>query len=137
MPPLDRFVQAQDPIYPSVLRELRAGRKTSHWMWFVFPQIAGLGFSPTSRYYAIADLTEARDYLEHPILGTRLRECAGLLLAAGTSDAGSIFGAIDAMKLRSSMTLFGRAAPDEPRFGEVLARFFGGAEDPETTRRLG
>ncbi len=113
---LERFVEAQDGIYPGVLDELRAGRKTSHWMWFVFPQIAGLGRTETSRRYAIGSLDEARAYLAHPVLGPRLIECARLVAGTRAQSAEQIFGSIDALKLRSSMTLFERAAPDEPAF---------------------
>ena len=133
---LERFVAAQDGVYDRALAKLRAGRKTSHWMWFVFPQIAGLGRSPAAVRYAIAGLDEARAYLEHPVLGARLRECAGVLLGLSGLSAFDIFGGIDAIKLRSSMTLFARAAPDEPVFAAVLDRYFGGAADPETDRRL-
>jgi uncharacterized protein (DUF1810 family) len=134
---LGRFVEAQRGVYPSALAELRRGRKTSHWMWFVFPQVAGLGRSEMTRRYAIRSLAEARSYLEHPVLGPRLRECAEALLAAGERDPVAILGPIDALKLRSSMTLFLRAAPDEPRFAEVLARFYDGVSDPETDALLG
>ena len=134
---LDRFVAAQDPVYPTVLNELRNGRKTSHWMWFIFPQVAGLGRSDLSRLYAIASVWEAREYLAHPVLGLRLRECAGLVLATSDRTAVDIFGPIDATKLRSSMTLFHRAAPDEPVFREVLDRYFDGAADPMTEALLG
>src|SRR5690349_23616165 len=113
---LDRFVEAQDGVYDRALAELRSGRKTSHWMWFVFPQIHGLGVSPTAQHYAIRSLTEARDYLGHPVLGARLRECADAVLASDAPSAERILGGIDAMKLRSSMTLFHRAAPGEPVF---------------------
>ena len=133
---LERFVRAQDPVYASALAELGAGRKTSHWMWFVFPQIAGLGYSAMSARYAIESLAEARAYLEHPVLGPRLRECASLVLAAPAASAEQIFGSIDAMKLRSSMTLFHRAAPQEPLFERVLDRYFGGQPDPATDQRL-
>jgi uncharacterized protein (DUF1810 family) len=136
---LQRFVDAQEDaaIYARALEELRAGHKQSHWIWFVFPQIAGLGSSPVSRAYAIGSLDEARAYLAHPLLGPRLRECCEALLAApdGTG-AEQILGGIDALKLRSSMTLFMRAAPAEPLFGAVLHRFYGGEADPETDRRL-
>src|SRR4051795_3865404 len=112
---LQRFVEAQNTggIYARAVEELRRGRKTSHWMWFVFPQIAGLGRSETSRYYAISSLDEAKAYLAHPVLGPRLRECAGLVVQAQGQSAEQIFGGIDAQKLQSSMTLFLRAAPDE------------------------
>jgi uncharacterized protein (DUF1810 family) len=129
---LERFVAAQDPIYRRVLEELRSGRKVSHWMWFVFPQVAGLGSSPMSQRYAIASLEEARTYLAHPVLGARLRECAGLLLATHGQSADAILGHIDALKLRSSMTLFHRAAPGERLFVEVLERFHRGIPDPAT-----
>ena len=133
---LDRFVRAQAPVYDQVLAELRQGRKTSHWMWFVFPQIAGLGRSETARYYAIGSLDEARAYLAHPVLGPRLRECAGLLLAVEWRTAESILGSIDAMKLRSSMTLFLRAGPDEPLFRRVLDRFYASLPDEATDALL-
>ena len=133
---LERFVVAQEGIYEAVVRELRAGRKTSHWMWFVFPQIAGLGTSSMSRRYALSGLDEARAYLAHPVLGPRLLDCAGLVLAASTRSADEMFGYVDAMKLRSSMTLFARADPDEPVFRDVLDRFFGGAADEATDFRL-
>ncbi|GAA0745294.1 DUF1810 domain-containing protein [Dactylosporangium roseum] len=133
---LFRFVEAQDGVYPRVVAELRVGRKSSHWMWFVFPQIAGLGHSATARRYAVTSLDEARAYLRHPVLGPRLVECAGLLLAGTEHSAAQILGAVDAMKLRSSMTLFHRAQPDQPVFHRVLDRFFDGAEDAETLRRL-
>ena len=134
---LDRFVLAQEPVYDEVIGELRRGHKTSHWMWFFFPQIAGLGRSEMSQYYAIASLEEARAYLAHPVLGTRLRECVNLLLAgpAGRS-AEDIFGSVDAVKLRSSMTLFHRAAPNDPLFAQVLERFDGGLADPATDTLL-
>ena len=134
---LERFVAAQAGMYPSVVAELRDGRKTGHWMWFVFPQVAGLGMSEMSRRYAIGSLSEAVAYLEHPVLGPRLRECAGIVLATDGRSAEAIFGGIDAVKLRSSMTLFHRAAPDETVFRDVLDRFFGGVADPATDERLG
>jgi uncharacterized protein (DUF1810 family) len=136
---LQRFVDAQEDaaIYARALGELRDGRKRGHWIWFVFPQIAGLGSSPLSRAYAIGSIEEARAYLAHPVLGPRLRECCEALLAAPLSlTAEQILGAIDALKLRSSMTLFLHAAPDDPTFTQVLNRFYDGEEDPETTRRL-
>jgi uncharacterized protein (DUF1810 family) len=135
-PGLSRFVEAQQSVYPAALAELRAGRKTSHWMWFVFPQIAGLGRSPMAQRYAIASLEEARAYLAHPVLGARLREAARVLTGLTGRSAREIFGDVDAMKLRSSMTLFARAAPQEPVFGEVLEQYFGGAEDDATVRQL-
>jgi len=137
MADLDRFVIAQRGTYDRAFAEVRAGRKSSHWMWFVFPQLAGLGRSETSRAYAIADLAEARAYLEHPVLGPRLREITGALLALPkTATAEAVFGSIDAVKLRSSMTLFARAAPEEPVFRAVLERFFDGSPDPLTDALL-
>jgi uncharacterized protein (DUF1810 family) len=119
---LERFVEAQDRVWPAVLSELRAGRKTSHWMWFVFPQLAGLGRSPMSVKYAISGLDEARAYLAHPLLGPRLRECAELVLTHTGLTPFDIFGGIDAMKLSSSMSLFAEAAPDDPLFSAVLLK---------------
>ncbi len=135
---LERFVAAQNAghTYAHAVEELRRGRKTSHWMWFVFPQIAGLGQSPTSRRYAISSLAEARAYLRHPVLGPRLRECAALVADSAATTATEIFGDVDAMKLRSSMTLFLRADPAEPVFQRVLDRYFGGCPDPATDQRL-
>ncbi len=133
---LERFVDAQAGVHPAVVDELRRGRKTGHWIWFIFPQLAGLGRSAMSERYGIASLAEAREYLAHPLLGPRLRECAGLLLAIEGRTASGILGDLDAMKVRSSMTLFHRAAPDEPLFGAVLDRFFGGRPDPLTDEQL-
>ena len=135
---LERFVDAQDAgdTYAAALSELRAGRKHSHWMWFVFPQISGLGASATARRYAIASLDEARAYLAHPVLGTRLVECARVLTELSDTDPVTIFGSIDAQKLRSSMTLFHRADPGDPTFSAVLDRYFNGTTDAETDRRL-
>lgn len=130
---LQRFVDAQAGVYAGVLDELRRGRKVGHWIWFVFPQIAGLGRSETSRFYAIASLGEARAYVAHPVLGPRLRECAELLLAAQSGrTAAEILGELDALKVRSSMTLFHRAAPDDQVFAAVLSRFYDGRTDPTT-----
>jgi uncharacterized protein (DUF1810 family) len=134
---LDRFVTAQEGVYEGVLEELRRGRKTGHWMWFVFPQIAGLGHSAMSQHYAIGSLDEARAYLAHPVLGPRLRECARIVAETTDRTALEILGSIDAMKLRSSVTLFHRAAPDEPVFAEVLDRFYDGRPDEATDARLG
>jgi len=136
---LDRFVAAQDAggSYRGAVTELRAGRKTTHWMWYVFPQIAGLGQSPTSKRYAISSMAEARAYLAHPVLGPRLLECAGILAALSGRTAEDVLGGIDAMKLRSSMTLFRHAAPDQPVFSSVLDRYFGGEPDPATERLIG
>jgi uncharacterized protein (DUF1810 family) len=135
---LDRFVAAQDGgTYDRALGELRAGRKTSHWMWFVFPQVAGLGSSPMAQRYAISGLHEARAYLAHPVLGARLRESAQALAELeGPRSAEEVLGGVDALKLRSSMTLFHRAAPDEPLFARVLERYHGGEPDPATDERL-
>ena len=131
-------MSAQDEggTFERAMSELSAGRKTSHWMWFVFPQIAGLGHSPMARTYAISGLDEARAYLAHPLLGARLRRAAEAVLAAPGPSADQILGGIDAQKLCSSMTLFRRAAPDEEVFGQVLDRFFGGAADPATHQHL-
>ena len=134
---LERFVEAQEGVYEGVLRELRAGRKTGHWIWFIFPQLAGLGRSEMSRFYGIASLDEARAYLAHPVLGSRLRECVSDILATSGVSADQIFGSLDAMKVRSSMTLFHRAAPDEPLFRELLERFYGGVAEAATDSMLG
>ena len=135
---LARFVAAQDAggTYGRALAELRAGRKTGHWMWFVFPQIAGLGQSETSRRYAITSLAEASAYLQHARLGPRLIECAQILEVSRALSATEILGPIDARKLQSCMTLFLRAAPEEPLFGRVLDRYFAGAPDRNTDRLL-
>ena len=135
---LQRFVTAQDEAgtYAAALQELRDGRKRSHWMWFVFPQIAGLGQSATSRRYAISSIGEARAYLAHPLLGARLLECTRVLVELDGPSAEQVFGGIDAIKLRSSMTLFHRADPDNALFGEVLDRCFGGEPDEATDRLL-
>jgi len=134
---LDRFVIAQKGVYEGVLDELRRGRKVGHWIWFIFPQVAGLGYSAMSQQYAMSSLDEARAYLAHPVLGARLRECAGVVLATTGQTALEIFGSIDSMKLRSSMTLFHRAAPDEPVFAQVLVRYYDGEPDEATDARLG
>jgi uncharacterized protein (DUF1810 family) len=135
---LQRFVDAQEGAYGKALEELRAGRKRGHWIWFVFPQVAGLGMSPMSRHYAIGSLDEARAYLGHALLGPRLHECAEALLGADPSlSAEAILGGIDAIKLRSSMTLFARADPGDEAFPAVLDRFYDGEGDPETDRLLG
>jgi uncharacterized protein (DUF1810 family) len=135
---LDRFRDAQDEdgIFERALEELRAGAKRSHWMWFVFPQLAGLGHSAASRRYAIRTLGEARDYLADPVLGARLRDSAAALLVHDGPSAEQIRGGIDALKLRSSMTLFARADPGEPLFRRVLEHCFGGQPDPETDALL-
>ena len=135
---LDRFVLAQDggDAYRHAVAELRRGRKTSHWMWFVFPQLAGLGRSPMAQHYAISSLAEARAYLAHPVLAARLVEVSSVLLGVPDRSAEQILGGIDAVKLRSSMTLFARADPAEPVFQAVLDRFFDGKPDPATERLL-
>lgn len=135
---LERFVAAQDAhqTYDAALAELRAGRKRTHWMWFVFPQVAGLGSSPTTQHFALSGLAEARAYLAHPVLGARLRECAAALVEIDETDPVRIFDGIDAQKLQSSMTLFSRADPDEPVFAEVLDRYYGGVLDEGTLSRL-
>jgi uncharacterized protein (DUF1810 family) len=135
---LERFVVAQDErgTYASAVAELRAGGKRSHWMWFVFPQIAGLGMSATSKRYAISSLDEARAYLDHPVLGPRLADCARILMELDSGDAETILGPVDAIKLRSSMTLFVRAAPEVAVFRDVLDRYFGGAADERTDALL-
>ena len=133
---LERFVEAQAPIYGQALAELRAGDKRSHWMWFVFPQLAGLGLSPTAQRYAIGSLEEARAYLAHPALGPRLRECAAAVNAVEGLSARRIFGSPDDLKFRSSMTLFREAAPDEAAFQAALDRYFAGEADPRTLELL-
>ena len=129
---LQRFVAAQDPVFETVCDELRDGRKRSHWMWFIFPQISGLGHSAMARKYAISSLDEARAYLRHPVLGTRLRSCCELVSPLRGRTAEEIFGATDAMKFRSSMTLFAHAASDNRLFNECLRKFFDGKPDPAT-----
>jgi uncharacterized protein (DUF1810 family) len=129
---LERFVAAQAGVIEAVQAQLRAGRKTSHWMWYVFPQIEGLGFSALAQFYALASLDEARAYLAHPVLGERLRACVALVLGVQGRSLGAIFGSPDDMKFRSSMTLFDRAAPEEPVFSQALTQFCGGEADPAT-----
>ncbi len=133
---LQRFVDAQAGVYSQVVRELEHGEKQSHWMWFVFPQIAGLGFSPTSVLYAISSLGEAKAYCAHPILGPRLEECAGLVLRTEGRTARQIFGSVDEAKFRSSMTLFAKAAPERETFDACLQKYFAGAPDEATLARL-
>jgi uncharacterized protein (DUF1810 family) len=133
---LERFVLAQEPVMAEVLRELHEGRKRTHWMWFVFPQLAGLGRSPTAQAFAIASLDEARAYLEHPILGPRLRDCTKLATGADVS-VGELFGSPDDVKFRSCMTLFAQATDDNRVFLDALTKFFGGVGDPQTLRLLG
>lgn len=133
---LQRFVDAQRSTYDQALAELRAGQKRTHWMWFVFPQIAGLGSSGMAQRFALAGLEEARAYVAHPVLGPRLVECARALTDLDVDDPVQVMGSIDAQKLRSSMTLFARAAPDQPVFRQVLDHYFVGMEDDATTSRL-
>ena len=133
---LQRFVDAQAPIYPQVRSELEEGRKRSHWIWFIFPQIKGLGSSTTAVAFGIASKAEAVAYLRHPILGDRLRECTRLALDIEDRSAGRIFGAIDEIKFRSSMTLFASADPEEELFHAALRKYFGGRRDQETLKRL-
>lgn len=133
---LQRFVRAQEDVYSHVVDELRAGAKASHWMWFVFPQVAGLGSSSMAQRYAISGLDEARLYLTHPVLGPRLRECTRLMLAVEGKTSTDILGGIDGLKFRSSMTLFAHAAPDETLFRDALEKFYSGEEDPRTLELL-
>nr|WP_090341990.1 DUF1810 domain-containing protein [Mycolicibacterium malmesburyense]CRL72192.1 calpastatin [Mycolicibacterium malmesburyense] len=133
---LQRFVDAQERVYDTVLDELRAGRKRSHWIWFVFPQLRGLGRSPTAQRYGIGSLAEARAYLAHDVLGPRLRECADLVARSDRSSADEMFGWPDNLKVRSSMTLFGQAADDPEAFDRVLAKYYDGEPDPHTVELL-
>jgi uncharacterized protein (DUF1810 family) len=134
---LQRFLDAQRTDYPTALIEIKAGRKRSHWMWYVFPQLQGLGFSETARYYGIKDAAEAEAYLKHPVLGSRLVEISQALLPLPGSDANRIMGSPDDMKLRSSMTLFAAMPGTEPVFQAVLDNFFGGEQDSKTVQLLG
>ena len=129
---LSRFLKAQDNTYDDALKEIKNGRKRSHWMWYVFPQIRGLGFTDTSKYYAIRDLKEAQEYLEHPILGSRLIEISKALLELKTRDALAVFGSPDEMKLKSSMTLFSLVPKADPIFNEIINAFFAGEKDEST-----
>lgn len=133
---LERFVEAQKGVYEQATRELRAGRKRSHWIWFIFPQIAGLGHSEMARHYAISSLAEADAYLKHPVLGPRLRECAQLVVDVEGRSIDEILGDPDDLKFRSSMTLFAHAGPDERVFREALGKYFDGVEDRLTLERL-
>lgn len=133
---LDRFVDAQAQVWPRALAEIRRGAKRSHWMWYIFPQLAGLGRSAMATRYGIADAGEARAYLAHPLLGSRYVDCVSALQDLPGSDPVAVFGAVDAVKLRSSLTLF-EAASDKPLFGAALARWFGGERDARTLERLG
>lgn len=133
---LDRFVTAQDRVWPQVVMELGAGAKASHWMWFVFPQLRGLGRSETARVYGIADLAEARAYLAHPVLGPRLEEAVGLMLRHRGRPAEAVLGPVDGMKLRSCLTLFEAADPGRRMFAEALEAFYGGERCQPTLRTL-
>ncbi len=133
---LQRFVEAQAPVYAEVCAELRRGRKTSHWIWFIFPQIRGLGSSETAQYFAIASRAEARAYMEHPVLGARLRECTELVARVKNKSIDQIFGYPDNLKFQSSMTLFARASEDNEVFIEALKKYFDGESDPQTLARL-
>jgi uncharacterized protein (DUF1810 family) len=134
---LERFVRAQEPVMDEVRAELKAGGKTTHWMWFVFPQLAGLGSSHYAQLYAISSLDEAKAYLAHPVLGPRLVECTDLVNAAEGRTAHDIFGSPDDMKFHSSMTLFALAGLDEPAFGAALVKYFDGKRDSRTLDLLG
>jgi uncharacterized protein (DUF1810 family) len=133
---LQRFVAAQAPLYVQVTAELAAGAKTSHWMWFVFPQLKDLGRSSTARHFGLASLAEAQAYEQHPLLGVRLRDCCGLLMALHGRSALQVFGSIDTLKLCSCLTLFERAAPHEPVFGQLLDKYYNGERDPATLQLL-
>ncbi|MCG2593966.1 DUF1810 domain-containing protein [Ramlibacter sp. XY19] len=133
---LERFVRAQEPVYAAVRAELAAGRKRSHWMWFVFPQLRGLGVSSTAQHYGITSLEEARAYLAHPVLGPRLRECVALMLAVEKRSAHDILGSPDDLKFRSCLTLFAQAAPEEHAFAEALEKYYEGVPDERTLAAL-
>jgi uncharacterized protein (DUF1810 family) len=134
---LQRFIDAQQSSYQTALTEIKTGRKRSHWMWYIFPQVQGLGFSETSRYYAIKDLNEAEDFLQHPLLGKRLIEISNELLKLPSNDATNIFGSPDDIKLRSCMTLFASLPNTDPVFQSVLDKFFNGNKDDKTMRLIG
>lgn len=129
-----RFLEAQQPVFATALQEIRNGRKTSHWMWYIFPQISGLGSSGMSRLYAIKDMAEAKQYSDHPVLGQRLVEITSELLNLETNDPAAVFGHIDSLKLRSSMTLFSLLEDAHPVFQKVLDKYFGGKKDANTIR---
>lgn len=133
---LQRFVEAQDRVYESVCNELALGEKTSHWMWFIFPQLKGLGHSPIAKYYGIASADEALEFWQHPVLSQRLLECTKLVLAQPNTTAHDIFGSPDDLKFKSCITLFALVAPDEAAFSQALARFFGGKADENTLKLL-
>jgi uncharacterized protein (DUF1810 family) len=136
MSDLDRFIAAQDRVFAAVLAELRAGRKLTHWMWFVFPQLAALGRSPTAKFYGLAGLDDARAYMDHPVLGPRLLLCTRLVNAIEQGTAHDIFGSPDDFKFRSSITLFHHAAPQEGAFAEALRKYYGRVDDPLTVELL-
>ena len=129
---ISRFLSAQQNIYTHVLKELQNGNKTTHWMWFIFPQIEGLGNSQTAKYYSITTIEEAKEYLMHPILGKRLLECTNIIAGIENKTADEIFGSIDTMKLRSCMTLFNFISPEQKVFYDVLKKYFNGEEDEQT-----
>jgi uncharacterized protein (DUF1810 family) len=131
---LDRFVQAQNGVYDQALAEIRSGRKQTHWMWFVFPQLAGLGSSPMARTYAMQNLDEAREYLKHPLLGARLRECAEAVVSVSGKSAHEIFGSPDDLKLRSCATLFARVSPENSVFHRIIRQYYRGEPDEKTIR---
>jgi uncharacterized protein (DUF1810 family) len=133
---LDRFVQAQNGVYDQALAEIRSGRKQTHWMWFVFPQLAGLGSSPMARTYAMQNLDEAREYLKHPLLGARLRECAEAVVSVSGKSAHEIFGSPDDLKLRSCATLFARVSPENSVFHRIIRQYYRGEPDEKTIRLL-
>lgn len=133
---LNRFLEAQENIYHQALQELRSGKKVSHWMWFIFPQVDGLGQSSTAKYYSIKSIGEAKEYVTHPVLGKRLLECANILVNLGGKSASAIFGYPDELKLRSSMTLFDQVAPEQKVFAEVLKKYFNGKVDEKTISLL-
>jgi uncharacterized protein (DUF1810 family) len=136
-PNLQRFLDAQATDYAPALAEIKSGRKRSHWMWYIFPQIQGLGFSDISRHYALRDLAEAAAYLKHPVLGSRLAEISTALLGLASSDANRVFGSPDDLKLKSSMTLFAAVPGADAVFEQVLAKFFGGVRDGKTLQLVG
>ncbi len=134
---LDKYISAQSRDYACALAEIRSGRKRSHWMWYIFPQLQGLGFSSTAQYYGIRDLEQAKDYMDHPVLGPRLVEISEALLTLESSNPSAVMGYPDDLKLRSCMTLFELAAPNEPVFGRVLDKFYRGRRDDRTLTLLG
>lgn len=133
---LNRFIDAQENVYPQVLRELKKGKKSSHWMWFIFPQIDGLGFSSTAKYYSIKGIEEAKAYIAHPVLGKRLLECSDIVLKTEGRSADDFFGYPDNLKLKSSMTLFNFVNPGNKIFGEVIKKYFSGQPDEQTLSLL-